>query len=64
MPATPRRGSTAAPHHNHAGKCRLDPEMPTHRALLIVILVQENEDKPGARPGRPGVDSGHDEPRS
>jgi hypothetical protein len=50
MPATPRRGSTAAPRHNHADKGRPDPEMPTHRALLTIILVQEkHEDKPIAR---------------
>jgi hypothetical protein len=55
MPATPRRGSTAAPRHNHADKGRPDPEMPTRRALLTIILVQEkHEDKPIARRRGPG----------
>ena len=61
MAATPRRGSTTAPYHNHADQGRPDPELPTGRALLTVILVSEKHGGtaigrprgPGGRPGQP-----------
>ena len=55
MPATPRRGSTTAPYHNHADQGRPDPELPTDRALLTIILVpEEHGGTPIGRPRGPG----------
>jgi hypothetical protein len=61
MAATPRRGSTTAPYHNHVDQGRPDPELPTGRALLTIILVSEKHRGneigrprgPGGWPGQP-----------
>jgi hypothetical protein len=61
MAATPRRGSTTVPHHNHADQGRPDLELPTGRALLTIILLPEEHGGtaigrsrgPGGRPGQP-----------